>query len=188
MYFGEVSKIRGYMEGLGFGCESEVGTAEHVLDCVSRVVGAGADAEKASVERIEAIAKAELKQVDALELATTDEQNEEDKDTAKKAAKKMKHIVDRSHMHPGVNIFRQFKRLLGRAMQETLRGKAAIIIKVVQQVALGVIYGGIYTLGDNQASIMDRFGLLSLIVIGATNMAMAGTIRSFPKEKAIVSN
>jgi ABC-type multidrug transport system permease subunit len=34
---------------------------------------------------------------------------------------------------------------------------------------------------------MDRFGLLSLIIIGATNMAMAGTIRSFPKEKSIVS-
>jgi hypothetical protein len=34
---------------------------------------------------------------------------------------------------------------------------------------------------------MDRFGLLSLIIIGATNMAMASTIRSFPKEKAIVS-
>ena len=34
---------------------------------------------------------------------------------------------------------------------------------------------------------MDRFGLLSLIIIGATNMGMAGTIRSFPKEKAIVS-
>lgn len=26
-----------------------------------------------------------------------------------------------------------------------------------------------------------------MIIIGATNMAMAGTIRSFPKEKAIVS-
>jgi len=188
MYFGEVSKVRGHMEGLGFGCESEVGTAEHVLDCVSRVVGADADAEKASVERIEAIAKAARKQVDALALTTTDTQNEDDKATVKKTAKKMKHIVDRSHMHPGVNIFRQFRRLLGRAMQETFRGKAAIIIKVVQQVTLGVIYGGIYTLGDNQASIMDRFGLLSLIVIGATNMAMAGTIRSFPKEKAIVSN
>jgi len=34
---------------------------------------------------------------------------------------------------------------------------------------------------------MDRFGLLSLIIIGATNMAMAGTVRSFPKEKAIVT-
>ena len=186
MYFGEVSEVRGHMKGLGFGCESEVGTAEHVLDCVSRVVGADADAEKASVERIEAIAKAARKQIDTLALATTVEQNDE-KATVKKA-KKMKHIVDRSHMHPGVNIFRQFRRLLGRAMQETFRGKAAIIIKVVQQVTLGVIYGGIYTLGDNQASIMDRFGLLSLIVIGATNMAMAGTIRSFPKEKAIVSN
>lgn len=65
--------------------------------------------------------------------------------------------------------------------------QAAIIIKVVQQVSLGLIYGGIYTLGDNQASVMDRFGLLSLIIIGATNMAMAGTIRSFPKEKSIVS-
>lgn len=188
MYFGEVSKVRDHMEGLGFGCENEVGTAEHVLDCVSRVVGADADAEKASVERIEAIAKAARKQVDALELATKFEQNGEHNVTSKKAAKKMKHIVDRSHMHPGVNIFRQFRRLLGRAMQETVRGKAAIIIKIVQQVTLGVIYGGIYTLGDNQASIMDRFGLLSLIVIGATNMAMAGTIRSFPKEKAIVSN
>jgi len=38
-----------------------------------------------------------------------------------------------------------------------------------------------------QASIMDRFGLLSLVIIGATNMGVAGTIRSFPKEKAIVS-
>ena len=39
-----------------------------------------------------------------------------------------------------------------------------------------------------QASIQDRFGLLSLIAIGTANMAVAGTIRSFPKEKAIVSN
>ena len=35
---------------------------------------------------------------------------------------------------------------------------------------------------------MDRFGVLSLIIIGATNMAMAGTVRSFPKEKSIVSS
>ena len=89
--------------------------------------------------------------------------------------------------HPGTNVFRQFRLLLGRSVQELLRGKAAIAIKIVQQVSLGIIYGGIYTLGDDQASIMDRFGLLSLIVIGATNMATAGTIRSFPKEKAIVS-
>ena len=38
-----------------------------------------------------------------------------------------------------------------------------------------------------QASIMDRFGLLSLIAIGGANMAIAGTVRAFPKEKTIVS-
>ena len=186
MYFGEVNNVRKYMTDLGYGCEAEVGTAEHVLDCVSRVVGADADAERASIERIEAIAKSAREQSEELVLVTKEENNNEG--TVQKVAKKMKHIVDKTHMHPGVNIFRQFKLLLGRAMQETFRGKAAIIIKVVQQVTLGIIYGGIYTLGDNQASIMDRFGLLSLIVIGATNMAMAGTIRSFPKEKSIVSN
>jgi energy-coupling factor transporter ATP-binding protein EcfA2/ABC-type multidrug transport system permease subunit len=183
MYFGEVSKVREYMTGLGYGCESEVGTAEHVLDCVSRVVGADADVERDSIARIEAIAKAAKKQSNEVM-----KQNDEGGVELKKVAKKMKHIVDRTHIHPGVNIFRQFKLLLGRALRETFRGKAAIIIKVVQQLSLGVIYGGIYTLGDNQASIMDRFGLLSLIVIGATNMAMAGTIRSFPKEKTIVSS
>jgi len=35
---------------------------------------------------------------------------------------------------------------------------------------------------------MDRYGLLSLVAIGAFNMAVAGTVRSFPKEKAIVSS
>ena len=38
-----------------------------------------------------------------------------------------------------------------------------------------------------QASIMDRFGLLSLIIIGATNLGVTSTARSFPKEKAIIS-
>ena len=49
-----------------------------------------------------------------------------------------------------------------------------------------LIYGGIYDLDDSQRSIQDRFGLRSLCVIGATNLAIASTIRAFPKEKTIV--
>jgi len=182
MYFGEVAQVRNHMAELGYGCEPETGTAEHILDCVSRVVGADEEAEKASLDRIEKIAKAGVES--ARQLVKF---NGNDKDGDASSKKHAKHIVDRTVTHPGTNVFRQFRLLLGRSLQETFRGKAAIIIKVVQQVTLGVIYGGIYHLGDNQASIMDRFGLLSLIVIGATNMAMAGTIRSFPKEKAIVA-
>ncbi len=51
---------------------------------------------------------------------------------------------------------------------------------------IAVIYGGIYSLSDSQASIQDRFGLLSLVAIGAGQLAIASTIRSFPKEKTIV--
>lgn len=190
MYFGEVSEVRQYMTDLGYGCETEVGTAEHVLDCVSRAAGADAEADRSSTERIENIATAATKH--AQEVVVFDDEDETDVadvgDSGKKSCKNnLKHIVNRSAAHPGTNIFRQFKLLMGRSVQEVLRGKTATIIKIVQQVTLGVIYGGIYTLGDNQASIMDRFGLLSLIILGATNMAMAQTIRSFPKEKAIVS-
>jgi len=186
MYYGEVSHVRQYFTDMGLGCEAEVGTAEHVLDCVSPVSGADDEAQRLSIERIENIATQAIKH--SRELVTFNGDEKDDSGVAeKKSSKKMKHIIDKTAAHPGTNVFRQFKLLLGRSCQELLRGKAAILIKIAQQVSLGVIYGGIYSLGNDQASIMDRFGLLSLIVIGATNMATAGTIRSFPKEKAIVS-
>ena len=53
---------------------------------------------------------------------------------------------------------------------------------------VAAVYGGIYSLGNTQSSIQDRFGLLSLVAIGAGNLAIASTIRTFPKEKAIVSS
>jgi len=81
----------------------------------------------------------------------------------------------------------QFRLLLRRAWGEVARSKTALAIKVVQQVMIAVIYGGIYTLGDSQSSIQDRFGLLSLVAIGAGNLAIASTIRAFPKEKIIVN-
>merc|ERR1719231_1789794 len=52
---------------------------------------------------------------------------------------------------------------------------------------IALIYGSIYSLGRSQSSIQDRFGLLSLVAIGAGNLAIASTIRTFPKEKAIVN-
>ena len=39
---------------------------------------------------------------------------------------------------------------------------------------------------DVQVSIQERFGLLSLITIGAANLGVATTLRAFPKEKLIV--
>lgn len=188
MYSGEVSTVRSYMDSLGYGCERETGTAEHVLECVSQVNGGGAE-EKASHERIDRLAKEARVHASELVIAASQEGDGEKAISAEKKKKKPKRKKYFAVMHHGgANIFKQFRLLLTRSLEEVVRGKGAIIIKTVQQVTLGLIYGGIYQLGMNQASIQDRYGLLSLIVIGATNMATAGTIRSFPKEKAIVSN
>jgi len=180
MYYGAVTKVRGYLEGLGYGCEKEMGTAEHVLECISRVNGGGPD-EEASIERIEHLARdAKARASDILI-----ENGRDSLVSAGKKKRKRKHL--KTAHYRGASLLRQFKLLLTRAFAEVVRSKGTIIIKIVQQVSIAAIYGGIYKLGNNQGSIMDRIGLLSLIVIGATNMATAGTIRAFPKEKAIVS-
>ena len=171
MYFGPVNKVRSYFESLGYQAPPETGTAEHVLDCISKVNNGGKEAEQASLDRIEHLGIRAVQDT-LVQLPQGGK--------ARRFA-----AVERGG--PKANIFRQFKLLLGRSTTETFRGKGAMIIKVVQQVSLGVIYGGIYKLGNNQGSIQDRIGLLSLIAIGSFNMGVAGTIRAFPKEKAIIT-
>ena len=87
---------------------------------------------------------------------------------------------------PHAGFLTQAKMLFGRALREVTGNKVANIIKLVQQVSTALIYGGIYTLSDSQSSIQDRLGLISLMAIGNTNLAVASTIRAFPKEKEIV--
>ena len=178
MYFGPVDSVRSYFAKLGYPAFSaETGTAEHVLDCISRVRGDDA-IEAESEKRLDVIAKeARDKAMSVVGPETT---------SSSSSSTTTKTLVQ-AQGRPRANIFRQFQLLMTRSLKELFRGKTAFIIKMVQQVSLGLIYGGIYSLNQSQSSIQDRVGLLSLIAIGAANMGMAGTIRSFPKEKAIVS-
>jgi ABC-2 type transporter len=175
MYFGPRTEVRSYMEHHGCEALPEMGTAEHILDCISRQpIGDETDEEvNARMERL-AMRAREAK----LSLGTRFANGNG--------------IVQRlsgGGVHgPRANIFIQFRLLLKRSLCEVFRGKVAIVLGFVRQISTALIYGGIYHLGTNQASIQDRFGLLSLIAIGAMNMAVAQTIRAFPREKAIVSN
>jgi len=174
MYYGEVSKVRNYMMDLGYTCAKDTGTAEYILEVISRTNG-GPEEQENSDQRLNQLAEAARLSVDKMSFgsgALVSSQN------------KLK--IGHEKNLPGANIFRQFKLLAARAFHETSRGKLAMTIKVVQQVTLGLVYGGIYKVKDDQASVMDRFGLLSLIAIGGMNMAVASTIRSFTKEKTIV--
>jgi len=174
MYFGPQSEVRAYMENMGYPAENEIGTAEHVLDCISRAPIEEETVEEAS-GRVEKLAQASADANLDLGIEVT-------------KSKQLDHVSILSQKSgPKSGLLTQFILLFKRSFREVARGKAAIIVKIVQQVSLGLIYGGIYGLGNNQASIQDRFGLMSLIAIGSANMAVAASIRSFPKEKAIVS-
>ena len=91
----------------------------------------------------------------------------------------------REALRPKASLLEQYRLLFARSFREVRRGRLALFIKVMQQLSTALIYGGIYDLDRSQRSIQDRFGLMSLISIGTTNLAVAGTIRQFPKEKAI---
>jgi ABC-type multidrug transport system ATPase subunit len=174
MYYGELHGVRSYMESYGHPATAEMGTAEHILDCISRlpIEEETKDEMNSRMERL--IYKANSNPLDLGKMPTDDNGTTE--------------FAMVSRGGPKAGIITQFRTLFKRSFREVIRGKTTLILKTVQQISLGVIYGGIYSLGTNQASIQDRFGLLSLIAIGSANMAVASTIRSFPREKAIVSN
>ncbi|KAL7580267.1 hypothetical protein ACA910_013002 [Epithemia clementina (nom. ined.)] len=177
MYFGEVKHVRSYVEKMGYPAEPEIGTAEHVLDCISRQPLEDETLEQAAA-RMENFAQAAAEQPIYLDIST-------DNDDKKKSASVMLALTKNGR--PKSGLLTQFRLLFGRSFREVTRGKTAIFVKLFQQITVAIIYGGIYSIGTNQASIQDRFGLMSLIAIGASNMAVAGAIRAFPKEKAIVS-
>ena len=141
MYFGEITNVRSYVEGLGYKADAQVGTAEHILDCISQINGGPAEIEETNT-RLKRLSEKAKEASKALVLS-----NEA---TDQKQSKKV--VIERNKRGPAANILRQFKLLFKRSFVETFRGKGAIIIKCVQQITLGIIYGGIYKLGDNQVS------------------------------------
>jgi hypothetical protein len=136
MFFGDVAGVRQYMNTHVTKAPSEMGTAEHILDCISKTEMLGESGDEAE-QRLHKLA----------ELAMA-----EDVDVGKVDGKKLKKYATGVGGGPKANILVQFKLLLQRALRENFRGKAKLVIQTVQQVSLGLIYGGIYSIGSNQVS------------------------------------
>ncbi len=151
MYYGEVKQVRSYLQDLGYPCSKDTGTAEYVLDCISRTNG-GPEEQKKSTERIEYIASEASRQLQNFHVGNNSVERHH----------KLK-LVSRK-TGPASGILRQFKLLLTRALKEVSRGKGAIIIKLVQQVSLGLIYGGIYKVGNNQVRGRKNLVVVKLLI------------------------
>ena len=133
MYFGEVAEVRKYMDEHVAKAPAEMGTAEHILDCISKTPMFGESTEEAE-KRLDKLA--------ALASTTTVDTGE--------ASETLERYSGDVHGGPKAGIFVQFKLLLRRALRENFRARSKLVIQTVQQVSLGIIYGGIYTIGTNQ--------------------------------------
>ncbi|CAB9531044.1 Putative white-brown complex homolog protein 30 [Seminavis robusta] len=181
MYFGPVFGIRKYMEDLGYLPEDETGTPEFILDCVSPIPSMW-EIPKEAEDRLQVLAKAATKQAADMDLGVKNGDGMAESSCPSLLGDSTASLDSDC---PRTSMWTQFKLLLQRAVAENFRGKDVIMIKTTQQAVVAIIYGAIYSLGHNQASILDRFGLLSLTSIGGANMAIATALRSFPKEKTI---
>jgi len=173
IYHGPTAAVTKHFGRLGFTPPAGVSTSDWAVDIVSPDY----DTEASRIESLARIAK--LSASPALPRASLPTPVVADGEPASSPSPPRRR-------RSGSSPFTQFSLLFRRAWREVARSKGALAIKVVQQVMVGVLYGSIYSLGLTQSSIQDRFGLLSLISIGAGNLAIASTIRAFPKEKTIV--
>ena len=133
MYFGEVAAVRKYMESNACSAPAEMGTAEHILDCISKSLLPGEISEDA---------KNRLKKLG--DIASNENIN------IGLTSGAVERFSGRKAGGPRANIFLQFKLLLQRSLRENFRDLTKLIIQTVQQVTLGIVYGGIYSLGNNQ--------------------------------------
>jgi len=176
MYHGAAAAATTHFKALGHACASNISPGEFCLKIVS-VDHETPESTEATTQRIEDFASSFAAKHGAKYALT---------ETAAGAAGAGAGADVRAR--PQASLLDQTRLLLARSWREVARNKAANAIKVVQQLSTALIYGGIYSFSDSQSSISDRLGLCSLVAIGNTNLAVASTIRSFPKEKTIVMN
>merc|ERR1712157_8511 len=144
---------RSYFQSIGYACEKEVGTAEHVIDCISPSATTSDNGSSIiSSQRLDDIATRAINQANQIVISKSPLDDIAIKEESKNNFKKMLMNFHEERKGPAAGIIRQFKLLIRRSMHEVFRAKGAIIIKIVQQVTVGIIYGGIYKLGTNQAS------------------------------------
>ena len=179
VYNGQAQRAASHFANLGYPCPANINAGEHVVDIVSPQYGS--DKQRATYdERLLKFEAAAAKPYASAAAASSSGSGSSAADSGDSTAVQTR--------RGGAHIGTQFVLLFRRAWREVARSKAAVAIKVAQQVMVALVYGGLYSLGDSQTSIQDRCGLLSLVAIGAGNLAIASTIRTFPKEKTIVSS
>eukprot|EP00475_Leptophrys_vorax_P003406 TRINITY_DN12009_c0_g1_i1.p1 TRINITY_DN12009_c0_g1~~TRINITY_DN12009_c0_g1_i1.p1 ORF type:complete len:643 (+),score=189.13 TRINITY_DN12009_c0_g1_i1:173-1930(+) len=187
MYFGAADQAVPHFERLGFPMPANYNPADHLLDIIS------VDYRSKEIE-LET-----KKRVDKFEAAYRDNMRDHFDGTKPEllaapsaaggeggTAAKGEDIDKILDIQPGASFFLQFKLLFMRSFKEVSRDKFATVIRLFQTLFFAILVGLIYlNLGNGQASIVSRVGLLFFLCINQAFGAMFGVISRFPAEKEI---
>jgi hypothetical protein len=171
IYSGAVSAAGSWFAGAGLRAPSGIAECEYFLS-VASVDLESAEPEReahAQIERLAGLTRAQLARA-----------------AAERPHVRLSALAPAEEGGPRASWGTQFVLLLLRAWRQVSRARAALVIKVVQQVLMALIYGAIFELDSSARSVQDRLGLLSLVVTGGANVGIASTIRTFPREKNLV--
>lgn len=111
MYYGEMHYVRSHMESHGCEAPEEIGTAEHILDCITRTAIED-ETEEDVTDRMKRLAEAASSERVDLGL----------KKDASGESKHIRHFAPSRKGGPAANLFTQFQLLLKRSFKEVIRG------------------------------------------------------------------
>ena len=109
--FGEIKKARSYFESVGLSAPKGVGTAEFLMESISKVIGDEAT-EKESTQRINEIALYAHNQAQKMEF-----------NSSAKPIKTRNFFGINRRGRAAASVIRQFKLLLRRSLSDVFRGK-----------------------------------------------------------------
>jgi hypothetical protein len=135
LWSGPAREASNYFASLGKPCPHNVSAAEHCLDLVS-VNFESKDTEISSRERVHMLAD------------TFDRRN-----AARQPCRLQPYTPLSPHTQNQASLLEQIALLFARSWRQSVRNRLANSIRIAQQTAVAIVYGGIYTLTDSQSSI-----------------------------------
>ncbi len=195
-YCGPAKDALRHFEEIGHACPRYHNPAEFLIDLVAVDADGGVEAERADVERVDAIAEAWKATAAAKRHATAAAAllRASDKATATATATGIEpgargtREKDAGARRRPPGAFGQFKLLVGRAFKQCRREAWVNGVRLVASAALALAFGGCnYDVGLGGKSVKRRAAVMMQACINTSMLAVCRSLNGFPRERATVS-
>eukprot|EP01116_Phalansterium_solitarium_P017564 TRINITY_DN4362_c0_g1_i1.p1 TRINITY_DN4362_c0_g1~~TRINITY_DN4362_c0_g1_i1.p1 ORF type:complete len:619 (-),score=110.30 TRINITY_DN4362_c0_g1_i1:266-2122(-) len=174
-YFGPSAELVPYFAECGYKCPLYSNPADFALDLVT-VDYKDEKTESSSHERLQHFVDAYAKSDRAVKTSVSIERLHRSADLPPLP----------SAAESGANVFRQFATLYVRATKNILRDRLSFVSLVLYSMIIGLLFGGIsYNIGYDQTAVMDRRGVLSLLMSLTPFFAILSCIVQWHTERMV---